>query len=101
MESRYWNHVCHLRNHQHSIEDMQRDYDDFGEDYSLYLLDEIKVSSERRKEYEWMNKLKSYIRGIGYNYKNKAVIPREKLPLKSGIPTFYRQEEKHEGAKQD
>ena len=88
MESRYWRHIYSLRNHQHSIEDMQRDYDDFGEDYSLYLLDEIKVFSERRKEYEWMTKLKSYIRGRGYNYKDKAVIPRESLPLKSGIPTF-------------
>lgn len=88
MENRYWSHIYRLRNHQHSIEDMQRDYDDFGEDYSLYLLDEIKVFSERRKEYEWMTKLKSYTRGRGYNYKDKAVIAREKLPLKSGIPTF-------------
>lgn len=88
MENRYWSLVYRLRNHQHSIEDMQRDCDDFGENYSLYLLDEIKAFSERRKEYEWMAKLKSHIRGRGYNYKDKAAIPREKLPLKAGMPTI-------------
>lgn len=86
MEKRYWSHIYCLRNRQHSIEDMQRDYDDFGEDYSLYLLDEIKVFSERRKEYEWTAKLKSCIRGRGYNYKDKAAISREKIPLKAGMP---------------
>lgn len=92
VENRYWNHMNNLRNHKHNIEDMQSDYDNYGEDYSLYLLDEIKVFSERSKEYEWMEKLNSHIRGSGYNYKDRAMVERKKkLPLKEGVPTVRKE----------
>jgi len=92
VENRYWNHMNNLRNHKHNIEDMQSDYDNYGEDYSLYLLDEIKVFSERSKEYEWMEKLNSHIRGSGYNYKDRAMVERKKkLPLKAGVPTVRKE----------
>lgn len=86
IESRYWGHMSALRNHKHNVEDMQSDFNEYGEDYSLFILDEIKEFSERRKEYEWMGKLKSNIRGIGYNYKDNAKPFKKPLPLKSGIP---------------
>ena len=77
---------------KHNIEDMQSDYDNYGEDYSLYLLDEIRVFSERSKEYEWMEKLNSHIRGSGYNYKDRAMVERKKkLPLKAGVPTVRKE----------
>lgn len=86
IESRYWGHMSALRNHKHNVEDMQSDFNEYGEDYSLFILDEIKEFSERRKEYEWMGKLKSNIRGIGYNYKDNAKPFKKPLTLKSGIP---------------
>ena len=93
VENRYWNHMNNLRNHKHNIEDMQSDYDNYGEDYSLYLLDEIKVFSERNKEYEWMKKLNTHTRGNGYNYKDRVMVERKKkLPLKTGIPTVRKEE---------
>lgn len=86
IEKRYWGHMSALRNHKHNVEDMQSDFDEYGEDYSLFVLDEIKEFSERTKEYEWMGRLKSNIRGIGYNYKDLAKTFKKPLPLKSGIP---------------
>lgn len=86
IESRYWSHMSALRNHRHNVEDMQSDFDKYGENYSLFILDEIKEFSEIRKEYEWMGILKSNIRGTGYNYKDNAKPFKKTLPLKSGIP---------------
>ena len=42
---------------------MQKDFDDFGEDFSLFILDEINSYADRIKEYEWMKKYQSHIRG--------------------------------------
>lgn len=46
-----------------TIKDMQKDFDDFGEDFSLFILDEINSYADRIKEYEWMKKYQSHIRG--------------------------------------
>ena len=89
VEARYWNHICRLRNHKHVIEDMQRDFDKYGENYSLFILEEINTYAEKNKEYEWMAKLKSHIRGVGYNYKDRVKFSKSNkhiLPLKSGVP---------------
>ena len=88
VEKRYWQHIHSLRRNEHKVEDMQDDFNEYGEDFSLFLLEEIVSYSERSKEYEWMTKLKSHIRGKGYNYKDGAMVTkRNKLPLKSGIPS--------------
>lgn len=86
IESIYRSHMSALRNHRHNVEDMQSDFDKYGENYSLFILDEIKEFSEIGKKYEWMGILKSNIRGTGYNYKNNAKPFKKTLPLKSGIP---------------
>lgn len=87
--TRYWNHIYRLRNRKHGIKDMQDDFDKYGEDYSLFILDEIMNYEECEKEYEWMNKYGSNIRRKGYNYKDKATSKlrkTNKLPLVHGLP---------------
>ena len=90
VEKRYKHHISQLRSGKHHIEDMQDDFIKYGEDYSFYIIDEITRFEDRRREYEWMLKYESYIRGKGYNYKdvgfanamNKTVIPyKEGLPV--------------------
>jgi hypothetical protein len=87
VETRYLNHLYALRNHKHNNEDMQQDFDEFGEDYSLYVIDEITTFEDVKREYEWMKKYKSYIRGTGYNYKDqKKIEEKTKIPFKEGLP---------------
>lgn len=71
IDNRLKNHIYALRNHNHKVEDMQADFDRYGEDYTFTILDEIVEFQDRFKEYEWMMKYQSNIRGIGYNYKDQ------------------------------
>lgn len=61
-------HLNALRSGRCRIEDMQKDFDMYGEDYTIEILDEIKTIESFRKEYDYMDLYKSRIRGIGYNY---------------------------------
>ena len=70
VDERLKQHITALRGHRHIVEDMQADFDKYGEDYTFTILDKISNSQERSKEYEWMVKYKSHIRGTGYNYKD-------------------------------
>lgn len=63
-------HLGDLRRHKHTVEDMQADFDQYGEDYTVTILDDINVYSDKDKEYEWMLKLSTNVRGVGYNYKD-------------------------------
>ncbi len=74
-------HIWSLRRGAHPVEDMQTDYDLYGEDYTLSILDEIYSFDDREREYEWMEKLKSNIRGCGYNYKDKF---KQRLVIRPG-----------------
>lgn len=67
---RYAHHLCLLRRGLHPVEDMQRDYDDHGENYSFHILADILKFEERHKEYELMRKYNTMTRGFGYNYKD-------------------------------
>ena len=71
VDKRLAQHIRDLRGHRHIVEDMQADFDKYGEDYTFTILDEISNLQEKSKEYEWMVKYKSHIRGIGYNYKDR------------------------------
>ena len=96
VEKRYWNHMTLLRNKKHKNDDMQDDFNKHGENFSLFILDEISDYADRDKEYEWMLKLESHIRGKGYNYKDHSRLVRgnaNKLPLKSGIPKLKEMED--------
>ena len=86
VKSRYQSHLYQLRAGKHRIEDMQSDFNEYGEDYSLFILGEYTSYRNRRVEYEWMRKYQSHIRGKGYNYKDQAVVRNDAVPLKEGMP---------------
>ena len=70
VDRRFKQHLYALQAHTHVVDDMQKDYDEHGEDFTLTILDTINDESEIEKEYEWMDKYQSFIRGVGYNYKD-------------------------------
>lgn len=87
--ARYKAHLHKLRSGKCHIEDMQNDFDLYGEDYSLFIIDDITDYKDRLKEYDWMIKYKSHIRGTGYNYKDVGFIKHTSVipvPLKEGLP---------------
>ena len=85
VDRRFQQHISALRCHRHPVEDMQADFDQHGDDFTLTILDHIATSEDLCKEYDWMRKNRSYIRGVGYNYKDQkwhgvdrdAVVKRE------------------------
>lgn len=94
VRSRYLAHIHNLRNGKHPNEDMQEDFETHGENYSLFILDEITKFEDRKKEYEYMRQYKTHIRGIGYNYNDHAVKQESEhvnnsVPLMDGIPEQY------------
>ncbi len=70
-EERMRIHMWVLRQGRHIVEDMQKDFNDHGEDYSFFILDTILDLEEKDREYEWMEQFGSHIRGKGYNYKDR------------------------------
>jgi hypothetical protein len=50
---------------------MQADFDKYGEDYTFTILEDAIEFKDKGKEYEWMEKYQSNVRGIGYNYKDQ------------------------------
>lgn len=81
-ESRIKTHLSALRRHAHSSSRMQKDFEEYGEDYSFYGLelvpDEILLISEtpyeryylpKLREAAWMNKLNSIKNG--YNHQDR------------------------------
>lgn len=71
VDHRIKNHIFRLRAHKHHVEDMQADFDQYGEDYTVTILENAVEFEDKDKEYEWMKKYQSHIRGIGYNYKDQ------------------------------
>jgi hypothetical protein len=70
VEKRLKDHLFALRSHKHVVEDMQADFDKYGEDYTITILEENVDFKDRNKEHQWMEKYQSNIRGKGYNYKD-------------------------------
>lgn len=75
-QERISHHFCLLRRGEHSIEDMQADYDEHGNDFTVRVLDRIECHDDREQEYEWMSIFRSTERGFGYNYKDNTVSKR-------------------------
>ena len=71
-------HINALRRHAHIVEDMQEDFDKYGEDYTFTILDEVFEYDDKAKEYEWMKKYQSHIRSIGYNYNDRKWLGLDK-----------------------
>ena len=89
VDERYFSHMYALRSKKHGVEDMQKDFDEYGEDYSLFILDDVNTYEESIKEYDYMLKYSSHIRGIGYNYKDVILsrkINKVVIPYKEGTP---------------
>ena len=87
--NRYWAHMGDLRNGKHCNKGMQKDFNEYGENYSLYILDTIETGKQKDIEYYWMEKLKTYDPKIGYN-KNDPHFRRkypQEVPIVKGIPT--------------
>jgi hypothetical protein len=59
-----------LKTGKHSIEDMQADYDLYGDDFTVSILEEITTYEDRKREYELIESHKSFVRENGYNYKD-------------------------------
>lgn len=75
-------HISALRRGTHINEDMQADYNRHGEDYTITILDVIESREASVKEYEWMKKYESTVRGKGYNYndpKDIGALEKKKL----------------------
>jgi group I intron endonuclease len=90
VEKRTNNHLGLLRNGNHPVEDMQKDFNEYGDCFSVSILETITDYSEKNKEYEWMMKYNSHIRGDGYNYKDKA-----KVQLQTRVAKKDNKEELH------
>ena len=80
VDRRLKNHISALRRGSHIVEDMQDDFNKYGEDYTFSILEEIFEHKDRKKEYEWMKKYQSNVRGIGYNYKDSMWNKRQYVP---------------------
>lgn len=65
-------HIFDLRSHRHSVEDMQSDFDTYGEDYEFYILDVVDTDyiDKQGAEKKYMRKYATYDRSKGYNYKD-------------------------------
>lgn len=71
-------HFAALRSGRHSVKDMQDDFNKYGENYTVRIVDEMHDISESKREYDLIRELNSHIRGIGYNYKdNHAGLRKE------------------------
>ena len=91
VSTRYLGHMYALRSNKHSVEDMQDDFNKYGEDYSVFVLGDIETQKEKYKEYEFMLKYNTYIRDVGYNYKDSVLlrkIQRPIIPYKEGTPVI-------------
>lgn len=103
-EQRYIQHMTALKRGEHTSKEMQEDFDRFGEDYSLYILEKVENGNDRvedpdysfgsisRKtmyEVKWMRKYNTV--GSGYNTQDavaRRVLrkPFYDIPLKDGLP---------------
>lgn len=65
-------HINALRRGKHIMKAMQDDYNQYGEDYSLFILDSISNIYEKRKESFWMEMLNTRSPNYGYNTGDKS-----------------------------
>ncbi len=72
LTGRIYSHLRALASNSHPNELMQRDYNDYGDDYELFVLakTEDTYPDMRDAEHYWMEKLNTGDPRIGYNYKD-------------------------------
>lgn len=64
-------HINALRRGKHPVEDMQKDFDIYGENYIIEIFEDV----NDKFEYDLMDKYNSRVRGVGYNYKDNHYRP--------------------------
>jgi group I intron endonuclease len=64
-------HMSRLKNGKHFVEDMQSDFNKHGDCFTVSILEEVNDRRQRKREFELIESHKSYIRGNGYNYKDR------------------------------
>jgi hypothetical protein len=72
LEHRIEKHFSDLRGHHHPVEDMQHDFDVYGDDFEVFLIaavDEKNPWGESPEKY-YIRKYGTYDRSRGYNYKD-------------------------------
>ena len=109
--TRYQFHMKALKEQKHSSHELQSAFNKYGEDFSLYILEEIEYPNERilyygepvRKdriaEVKWMEIYDTLENG--YNKQDKSskrliLKRREAIPLKEGKPTLPEKERRAE-----
>ena len=93
-EVRIKSHMTALRGGFHIVEDMQSDFDLYGEDYTISFLEVITKYEDRFHEYDWMKLFNSHIRGTGYNYKDRYLQERKidpKVEYRKSINALLRE----------
>lgn len=70
LDSRLHEHMIALRNNRHTVPDMQRDYNQYGEDYSVCILADYLPNDIGKVKIEalYMTILGTRDRSKGYNY---------------------------------
>lgn len=82
--SRIKKHLGALRAGSHKNELMQKDYNTYGENYSIHILDIVKDRDRTFREKYWMHYFNTYDPDVGYNYKDRMA---RKIPL-SEFPVY-------------
>ena len=80
---RWKSHLSALRRGAHPVEDMQADYNAYGENFTFRILEEVKSPGKRSREFAWQLKLRTLERQRGYNYKDP--VTHWCLPLPDSI----------------
>ena len=71
-------HDLALKGHRHPCENMQTDYDKYGDCFDMTIVDLVTQPREKSEEYKWMKKLKTYDERYGYNYADIVMNPIRK-----------------------
>lgn len=82
-------HFNSLKNNTHPNELMQSDYNEFGNDFEVFVLEvvEDKYPTRRDAEHKWMDKLGTGDPKVGYNYKDPYFTHQSPVPeISPGIP---------------
>ena len=88
LESRIRSHIYMLRSGTHHNALLQKDFDEYGEDYTVFEIETIDTAKERDREYYWMEKLHTDDPIIGYNGKDPHFTRGKKLVIEvtKGVP---------------
>lgn len=70
---RYKHHLFLLKSGTHPVEELQKDFNEYGNQLCFEILETINTFEDRYREHYWQVYYKTNDRRFGYNYKDKAV----------------------------